>query len=419
MGSAVSRHEQKLIEFSLSEETLTGKDLVTLKALQKDAIKFGEAVGLDSVSTYEAIVNTQDHRHFFMEMNTRLQVEHRVSELLYGLRFNIEGQTLYVDNLIHVMALLTVYGHHLPEPELVPKHKFSLEVRLNAMNKALKPAPGGLIQHWSQPHAHEIRDDQGISRLNPDTGYAMPYFISGAYDSNLALSLVAGHSYETCIAQMMQVLNMMAISGRQIEVNREPLLGMLAVMQSRQRHWNADHAFSTAWVGQYLILAAQLQLLLNDAQLTKLNPHRVIAWALTGEDTILWSLPGSLDQSAKKNLTLLLDDFNILDKIQPEAFQALQISPAPEYILDPPVAQEDGEIRSPQSGVYYGQSSPGQPAFLKKGQVISKGETLYIIEAMKMFNTIKAPCDMIIEDIFFENATVVQKGDVICKFRHP
>ncbi|MEC8009397.1 MAG: biotin carboxylase N-terminal domain-containing protein [Pseudomonadota bacterium] len=415
---SIQRHEQKLIEFSLSEATLKGQDLETLKALQADAIKFGRAVGLDSVSTYEAIVNTQDQRHFFMEMNTRLQVEHRVSELLYGLRFSLGEQTIYVDHLIHVMALLAVYGHDLPEPELVPKHNHSLEVRINAMNKALKPAPGGLIESWSQSHAHEIRDDQGISRLNPDTDYPMPYFISGSYDSNLALSLVVGHSFDACVAQMLHVLNLMDIAGRHVELNREALIGMLSVIQARQSHWHAPAVFSTAWAGQYLVLAAHLQLHLNELQLAQLNPHRVIAWALTGDDAILWPFPGCIDSSSLAKLKHLLADFKIIEKIQPEVFTSLQITPSAELILDPPVEQGDGEIRSPQSGVYYGQSAPGEPAFITLGQLIKKGETLYIIEAMKMFNTIKAPFDMIVEDLFFENTAVVQKGDVICKFRH-
>ena len=91
-------HEQKLLEVSVTRESLQSaearatqagaadeaavlaQDVKTLDAMEAEAARFGEAVGLDSVSTFECIVDRD--QHFFMEMNTRIQVEHRVSELL-------------------------------------------------------------------------------------------------------------------------------------------------------------------------------------------------------------------------------------------------------------------------------------------------------------------------------------------------
>ena len=67
------------------EARVLRQDLATLQAMEEEAERFGEAVGLDSVSTFECIVDRD--KHFFMEMNTRIQVEHRVTELCYALRF--------------------------------------------------------------------------------------------------------------------------------------------------------------------------------------------------------------------------------------------------------------------------------------------------------------------------------------------
>ena len=57
-----------------------------------------------------------------------------------------------------------------------------------------------MIRYWSKPIEGEIRDDQGISMLNPDTGMFMRYRVAGAYDSNIALLLTNGEdrleSYE-------------------------------------------------------------------------------------------------------------------------------------------------------------------------------------------------------------------------------
>ena len=68
----------------------------------------------------------------------------------------------------------------------------AIEARLNATDRALSPAAGGVIMSWSDPIHGEIRDDQGISIKNPDTGLFMRYRLAGAYDSNVALLLATG-----------------------------------------------------------------------------------------------------------------------------------------------------------------------------------------------------------------------------------
>ena len=101
-------HEQKLLEVSVTRESLIlaaeaaeqagqqqasavlQQDIATLDAMEEEASRFGAAVGLDSVSTFECIVDRD--RHFFMEMNTRIQVEHRVSELCYAMRFETQSR---------------------------------------------------------------------------------------------------------------------------------------------------------------------------------------------------------------------------------------------------------------------------------------------------------------------------------------
>ena len=88
--------------------------------MEEEASRFGAAVGLDSVSTFECIVDTDSH--FFMEMNTRIQVEHRVSELCYALKFsNPEdaSQSFVVNSLVEAMVLLAAHGSKLPKPERV------------------------------------------------------------------------------------------------------------------------------------------------------------------------------------------------------------------------------------------------------------------------------------------------------------
>ena len=86
--------------------------------MEEEAERFGEAVKLDSASTFECIVDGP--RHYFMEVNTRIQVEHRVSELCYALRFsNPENAEDFFDvhSIVEAMALLAKHKARLPRPE--------------------------------------------------------------------------------------------------------------------------------------------------------------------------------------------------------------------------------------------------------------------------------------------------------------
>src|SRR5262245_40945161 len=97
---SLQMHEQKLVEVSITQEGLKtavaeakaagqatkaralAGDLGVLERMEAEAERFGRAVRLDSASTFECIVDGE--RHYFMEVNTRIQVEHRVSELCYA-----------------------------------------------------------------------------------------------------------------------------------------------------------------------------------------------------------------------------------------------------------------------------------------------------------------------------------------------
>lgn len=235
---SLQMHEQKLLEVSVTRESLIQaaeaadrthqteaaavlrQDLETLDTMEAEAALFGSAVGLDSVSTFECIVDRD--QHFFMEMNTRIQVEHRVSELCYAMRFeNPEdpSDAFVVNSLVEAMVLLAAHGPRLPKPTRVARYADSVEARLNATNDALQPSAGGQIQHWSDAINGEIRDDQGISLHNPDTDVFMDYTLAGAYDSNIALLLTVGESRNSCYQNMAEVLRQTTMRGPELNTN--------------------------------------------------------------------------------------------------------------------------------------------------------------------------------------------------------
>ena len=90
-----------------------------------------------------------------MEMNTRIQVEHRVSELCYAMRFVNPADSedaFVVESLVEAMVLLAAHGPSLPKPERIARLPDSLEARLNATNDALQPSAGGIVEFWSDPN---------------------------------------------------------------------------------------------------------------------------------------------------------------------------------------------------------------------------------------------------------------------------
>lgn len=270
---SLQMHEQKLVEVSITQEGLQGEiarareageprkakvletDLGVLRRMEGEAERFGLAVGLDSASTFECIV--EGDRHFFMEVNTRIQVEHRVSELCYALRFaNPEDRTDFfvVHSLVEAMALVARHKGRLPRPERIRREGAAIEVRVNATDRALSPAAGGVIVSWSDPSPGEIRDDQGISIKNPDTGLFMRYRLAGAYDSNVALLLATGRDRTESWDQLTEVLRRTSIRGMDLATNREFLYGMMVWFGSRDS-WAKP---TTKFVVPYLTLVGEL-----------------------------------------------------------------------------------------------------------------------------------------------------------------
>lgn len=71
------------------------------------------------------------------------------------------------------------------------------------------------------------------------------------------------------------------------------------------------------------------------------------------------------------------------------------------------------EIKSPIVGIIYFASSPEEKSFVAPGSRVKKGDVLCILEAMKVFNELKAPFDGLIRKINFKNEDLVGEGDVI------
>jgi acetyl-CoA carboxylase biotin carboxyl carrier protein len=83
---------------------------------------------------------------------------------------------------------------------------------------------------------------------------------------------------------------------------------------------------------------------------------------------------------------------------------------APEAVPGAPDASELVEVRAPIVGTFYAAPAPDAPPFVTAGQVVSKGDTLCIIEAMKMMNEIEAERDGVVVRVLAQNGGLVEFG---------
>ncbi|MCW8858909.1 MAG: biotin carboxylase [Deltaproteobacteria bacterium] len=271
---SLQMHEQKLLEISVTQDALAQEvkrakksglkkqakaledDLLVLKRMEEESERFGVAVGLDSASTFECIVDGT--RHYFMEVNTRIQVEHRVTELVYSLKFTNpkdKKDFFIVESLVEAMALLAKHKQRLPRPERIPRFGAAAEARLNATDCSLSPSAGGYIRYWSKPIEGEIRDDQGICTPNPDTDLFMRYHLAGAYDSNIALLLTKGDDRSASYTHLSKVLRSTVLRGSNLATNLEFHYGLV--------NWfignNVMAKPTTRFVVPYLTLVGKLK----------------------------------------------------------------------------------------------------------------------------------------------------------------
>ncbi|MBB6481437.1 acetyl-CoA carboxylase biotin carboxyl carrier protein [Spirochaeta isovalerica] len=104
----------------------------------------------------------------------------------------------------------------------------------------------------------------------------------------------------------------------------------------------------------------------------------------------------------------------------PSPVEPAQSSPAPQETAPQAPAASAGDasaydntVTAPLVGTFYAASEPGQPPFVKVGDSVKAGDTVCIVEAMKLFNEIKATKDGIVGAIFYKDGDKVSKGDVL------
>lgn len=197
---SMQRRYQKVVEESPSP----GLTPDLQARLQDAAVELARSVGYSSVGTVEFLVDLAKKEFYFIEMNTRLQVEHPVTELATN------------TDLVKEQILIAA-GHELSlSQEDVAITGHTIEVRVNAENsRTLIPSPG-LVESYHAPGGNGVRVDSALYH-----GYRVqPY-----YDSLISKLIVKAHDRETCIKKMLVALDEYIIEG--IDTNIEMLRRIL------------------------------------------------------------------------------------------------------------------------------------------------------------------------------------------------
>ena len=195
---SIQRRHQKVIEEAPSPFISDA----TRKAMGEQAVALAKAVNYQSAGTVEFVVG-KDQDFYFLEMNTRLQVEHPVTECITGLDL--------VELMIRVAA-----GEKLPLTQAdVKREGWAIECRINAEDpfRNFLPSTGRLVRFAPPAQSMWQANTEALYGVRVDTGVQDGGEIPMFYDSMIAKLIVHGKDRAEAIAKMREALNGFVIRG--------------------------------------------------------------------------------------------------------------------------------------------------------------------------------------------------------------
>lgn len=207
---SAQRRQQKLIE---EAPAVVLKEEVRQKLLET-AVKAAKYIGYVGAGTFEFLLDANYEDFYFMEMNTRLQVEHTVSEMISGL------------DLVEWMIRIAE-GEKLPPQESIIFNGHSIECRITAEDpEKFYPCPGKITK-WVSPGGANVRLD-----THAYGGYSVPMH----YDSMIGKLIVWGHDRQEAIIRMHRALKEFCIEGIKTTIPFH-----IKMMENKDFHDSAIH----------------------------------------------------------------------------------------------------------------------------------------------------------------------------------
>ena len=424
---SIQRRHQKVIEEAPSPLL----DEATRQSMGAQAIALARAVDYASAGTVEFIAD-QDRNFFFLEMNTRLQVEHPVTELIHDLDL--------VEWMIRVAA-----GESLPFNQSQIEHEgWALEARVYAEDPLRGFLPSiGRLSVYAEPAGEGVRVDSGVREGDE---------ISMHYDPMIAKVIAYGADRQQAVDRLMGALDGYVIEGLDHNVAfvnqvlgaerfQDGRLTTNYIAEEFPDGFTEDHVSGGDEEGMLIALAAQV-LRVNDALdlpddsgaftllldreiysvrfddgadgVTVLVEGRAGGEAVLGPDVLNWE-PGhrvyacDIDgrplvlQAVKKALAWTLSHGGRSVTVTP---MRAEVAALYHYMPEKVVLDTSRIIVSPMPGLL-------KSVAVTVGQPVKAGETLAVVEAMKMENLLTAAVDGVVETIPATVGGTLKRDEVI------
>jgi 3-methylcrotonyl-CoA carboxylase alpha subunit len=443
---SVQRRHQKVLE----EAPAPGMTPERRKAMGEAAVAAAKAVGYVGAGTVEFIAN-QDGSFYFMEMNTRLQVEHPVTEMITG--------TDLVEWQLRIAA-----GQPLPKrQEELAIHGHAIEARVYAENPEKGFLPSiGTLRHMATPDAvnFELGGTPGVAPagVRIDSGVREGDAISPYYDPMIAKLIIWGADRTQALARMSQALAEFQIVG-------------LATNIAFLKRLVEGEAFSTADLETGLIERTSDQLFppsravpvgaLAVAAVALIEAERKVSGAVSANRSDPWGnasgwrlnsaydrtfsftdehttynihiayrahgytlaiggmeLPLSLVSVRGDELSIRLDEISVHANVRRDGDDFHVFTGGRHFVLayQDPMAHVGeaegggGRLTAPMPGKVVA-------VMVAKDQEVKKGDALVIMEAMKMEHTISAPSDGLVEEVLYQVGDQVADGAPLLAFK--
>ncbi len=353
----IQRRHQKLVE-----ETPSPAVDATLRArIGEIAVDAARAAGYRSAGTIEGLL-TADGSFFFMEMNTRIQVEHTVTELVTGLDLVREQILVAQGEPLSVLQEDVVLRGH------------AIECRINAedVEMGFLPAPG-LITAYEEPSGPGVRVDSGV-RAGEE--------ISELYDPMIAKLIVHDTDRETARRRMLRALAEFRIEGP------PTLVGFHAALLTEPCFIAGDTCHG---------LVESKELAQRAREMTNLFSHRTTTVSQGADGT----------HTRERVVSVEVDG---------RAFDVrLHTTEPPWAALGRRRRERAAAAGTAGSGAVV---SPMQGTILKVmvavGDVVTTGQVVCVVEAMKMENELVAPIDGIVTELGVALGQGVTSGQLLC-----
>ncbi len=362
----IQRRHQKLIE----ETPSPAVDEELRQRIGAIGVEAARACGYRSAGTIEGLL-TRDGDYFFMEMNTRIQVEHTVTEMVTGL------------DLVREQILVALGEPLSVRQEDIELRGHAIECRINAEDatQGFLPAPA-TVTGYREPAGPGVRVDSGV---------AAGYEVSGAYDPMVAKLIVHGVDREHARRRMLRALDEFWIEGP------TTLIGFHKALLEHPCFVAGETCHGVVESEALAARAAEL------AEAPPTPPSNSLLQGKTGPD----GTPGGTMVERVRTV-----------EVDGRRFEVRVSDPEPEWRA---LARRRRErVRSSGGGAGGGDAvvSPMQGTVLavpvSDGDEVEPGRVICVVEAMKMENEVHAPRAGTVRSLSVEPGQSVTTGQVIC-----